>query len=113
MKSNLILILSFLFLLSCAKKESNTLSTSQKPLVKTISFDSTLLGSYWYDGKGRLTCSRTLKSPVIDSTVYFYGNNSLDSKKFHDGTLIEVEHSIIESGQVVSTNGIKSDSSSF
>ena len=113
MKSNLFLILSFLFLLSCAKKENNTLSDSQKPLVKTTSFDSTLVGSYWYDGQGRLTCSRTLESPVIDSTVYFYGINSLDRKKYHDGILIEIEYSILESGHVVTTNGIKADSSSF
>lgn len=113
MKSSLLLILSVLFLLSCSKKENSTSSTSQKPLVKTISVDTTLMGSYWYDGQGRLTCSRTLESPVIDSTVYFYGNNSLDRKKYHDGTLIEIEHSILESGYVVSMNGIKADSSSF
>ncbi|MGA2823421.1 MAG: hypothetical protein ABSE72_07830 [Bacteroidales bacterium] len=113
MKSILFLILSVLFLFSCSKKENGSSSTSQRPLIKTISFESTLKGSYWYDSQGRITCSRTIESPDIDSTVYFYANNTLEKKLYHDGILSEIEHGILENGNVVSMNGIKTDSSSF
>jgi hypothetical protein len=113
MKSNLFLVLSVLLLLSCSKKEESSTSASHTPLIKTISFDSILVGSYWYDSQGRITCSRTNEAPGIDSTVYIYGNNSIEKKKFYDGIIIELEHGVLENGNVVSMNGNKADSSSF
>ena len=113
MKSTLILIFSVLFFLSCSKNKESAPISSGTPLIKTITVDSKVIASYWYDSQGRITCSRTIEDSVIDSTVYFYGNNSLEKKKYHDGNLIEIEHGILEKGNVVSINGIKADSSSF
>jgi hypothetical protein len=72
-----------------------------------------MVGSYWYDSQGRITCSRTLEANVTDSTVYYYINDSLETKKYRDGILVEIEHGLLEKGNVVSMNGMKADSSSF
>ena len=101
-----------MLLFACTKKEDSTTDTAQKPLVKTISTDSGVMGTFWYDNQGRITCSRTA-DPDIDSTVYNYGNNSLEKKKYLNGILQEIEHGILENGNIVSINGIKADSSSF
>ena len=113
MKTNLCLILPVFLLLSCSKKDESSPSVSQNPLIRTISFDSTLVGSYWYDNQGRITCSRMYESPEKDSTVYIYGNNSIEKKKYYDGILTELEYGVLENGNVVSMNGMKADSSSF
>ena len=112
MKTNLFLIFAVLFLFSCSKKDSSS-STSQKPLVKTISFDSTVVQSFWYDNQGRITCYRTLESPGIDSTVYFYNSNTLERRLYYNGILSEIEHGTLENGNLVFMKGIKADSSSF
>jgi antitoxin component YwqK of YwqJK toxin-antitoxin module len=110
MKSNLLLILSVLLFLSCTKNDECTPPTSGMPLIKTITVDSNVIRNYWYDSQGRITCSRTNQS---DSTVYGYGNKSLEKRLYHDGILMQTEHGILENGNLVSTNGIKPDSSSF
>jgi antitoxin component YwqK of YwqJK toxin-antitoxin module len=112
MKTNLFLIFAVLFLFSCSKKDSSS-STSQKPLVKTISFDSTVVQSFWYDNQGRITCYRTIESPGIDSTVYFYNSNTLERRLYYNGILSETEHGTLENGNLVFMKGIKADSSSF
>ena len=113
MKSNLLLILSVLFFLSCSKNEDSAPPTSGMPMIKTITVDSNVIGSYWYDSQGRITCSRTNQSPGIDSTVYVYGNTGLEKRMYYDGILMQTEHGILENGNLVSMNGIKPDSSSF
>lgn len=113
MKSNLLLIFSVLVLMSCSKKDDTTSSTSLSPMVKTISFDSTVVQSFWYDSQGRITCSKVLESPGVDSTVYSYATNTLEIKLHYDGILAEIEHGILENGNLVSVRGIKADSSSF
>ena len=113
MKSTLLLIVCLVFLIACTKKEDNTPATSQTPLVRTISFDSTVAASYWYDGQGRLTCSRMFESPGIDSAVYTYGSNTMVKKLYYDGVLSETEYGLLENGNVVSLHGNKPDSSSY
>jgi hypothetical protein len=113
MKTNLLLILFVLFILSCSKNDEDTPPASGTPLIKTVTSDSTVVRSYWYDSQGRITCSRAVEDMIIDSTVYLYGNNNLEQKKYHDGNLVEIEHGILENGNLVSMNGMKADSSSF
>ena len=110
MKSNLLLILSILSFLSCSKNDDSTPTTSVMPLIKTITADSTVLQSYWYDNQGRITCSSTNQS---DSTVYVYGNKSLERRLYHEKILMQTENGILENGNLVSIHGIKPDSSSF
>ncbi|MEI6885715.1 MAG: hypothetical protein WCO02_14580 [Bacteroidota bacterium] len=113
MKSNLLLILSILVFLSCSKNEDSAPANSGIPLIKTITADSSVIGSYWYDNLGRITCSRTNQSPGIDSTVYVYGKNSLEKRIFNGGILMQTEYGVLVNGNLVSMNGIKPDSSSF
>ena len=110
MKSNLLLLLSVLFFVSCSKKDDSTPATSGMPLIKSITIDSTVLRSYWYDSQGRITC---LSTNQLDSTVYFYSNNSLEKRMYNDGILMQTEHGILENGNLISMNGIKPDSSSY
>jgi antitoxin component YwqK of YwqJK toxin-antitoxin module len=110
MKSNLLLLLSVLFFLSCSKKDDSKPPTSGMPLIKSITIDSTVLRSYWYDSQGRITC---LSTNQLDSTVYFYSNNSLEKRMYNDGILMQTEHGILENGNLISMNGIKPDSSSY
>ena len=113
MKTNFLLFILILVVFSCSKKEDKTPSTSQNPLVKTISFDSTVVQSFWYDNQGRITCYRTIESPGIDSTVYFYNSNTLERRLYYNGILSEIEHGTLENGNLVFMKGIKADSSSF
>ena len=113
MKSNLLLVLSVLLLFSCSKKDNNGIPGSQNPLIKTISFGSTLMGSYWYDSQGRISCCRSVETPDIDSVVYSYGNNTLLTMRYFNGILGEIEHGILVNGNVVSIKGNKADSSSY
>jgi YD repeat-containing protein len=101
------------FLLSCKKKESVSSSTSRVPLIKTISTNSAVIIEYWYDNQGRMTCSREVNDKVIDSTVYTYGNDSVERRFYENKTLAEVEHGTLENGDVTFMSGNKTDSTSF
>jgi YD repeat-containing protein len=113
MKANFVLIIFFLILFGCSKKQDTTSTTSQNPLLKTISEDTTLVGSFWYDSQGRITCSRTDDSPGIDSTVFSYSGNTLERKYFYNGILSEIEHGVLVNGNAVSIHGNNADSSSY
>ncbi|MDP4282440.1 MAG: hypothetical protein Q8867_09880 [Bacteroidota bacterium] len=113
MKSKLLILLSVIFLFSCSKKDDNSTSGSKKPLVKTFSEENIILGSFWYDSQGRVTCCRLFESPDIDSTVYLYGTDNLVRTTYINGKLQEIEHGSLENGKVVSSKGNKADSSSF
>jgi YD repeat-containing protein len=113
MKTRILLFLGILLIAACSKDDETTPAQPGTALVKTITADTTMMASYWYDSQGRLTCSMLNAAPGMDSTVYFYGTNSLEERMYYNRVLLQTEHGIMQNGNLVSINGIKPDSSSY
>jgi len=112
MKTKVMFILLICLVFSCKKSDSDS-SSNTVPLIKTLSTDSHVIGNYWYDDQDRMTISRMVDGNSIDSTIYTYGNNSVERRFYRDNTLVEVEHGTIENGNLVLMRGNKPDSSSY
>jgi hypothetical protein len=113
MKTKLLLLVLLCLLFSCKKKETENPVTSLVPLVKTMSNKTKVIGRYWYDNQGRMTCSAVADGSQTDSTVYTYGNNSIVRMFYLDDVLYEVENGTSENGHVTYMSGHKTDSSSY
>lgn len=113
MKVKILLFLLICTLFSCRKSQTDSSSASLIPLVRSVSIKSSVVANYWYDNQGRMICSRIVNDYGIDSTVYVFGSNSVERRLYTNGELKEVEHGILENGQVTSMIGNKTDSTSF
>jgi hypothetical protein len=113
MKTKAMFILMISLILSCKKSDNDSFSNTPVPLIKTLSTESDVIGNYWYDDQDRMTISRMVGDHSIDSTVYSYGNNSVEKRIYRNNTLVEVEHGTIENGNLVLMKGNKPDSSSY
>lgn len=112
MKTKMIFILMIFALFACKKKESDSSPGSTAPLLKTVSIGSSVVGKYWYDSQGRMTCQILVEGTAKDSILYSYGNNSVETLLYINNQFAQFEQGTLINGNVVQMRGYKPDSTS-